>query len=496
MAIIQWVNLEKDAEYANDPDIGSVDRCGLLSIKTAFSNEIPIEYKVKVEPVTTDVVYTEAELKRNVNFKMTKGALDLGNAAEVKMADNIRLPAAGGVKYKLVAKDANDKEVTSIEVESKRKLYYQLMYMDDSNGSVPCTLLTQTENHCIDNYIVLTKKGDTKKVPFHKTISMNVDRSNSAQTGSYNYNHFQSDVSRHYDMPQACKDVGCVAVWSNYIASFKNLVVSETAISSTANPNCVVSATEISIKFPGKLLWHALDDQDDAAKRWFVSCEIIHTPNPPAVDPSKVNPPQLVAPVLPTTITLTKDNIDIAGNKQYTYGGYSAVKITPPTALADLLKTFNGTIKVTLEVLIIRGFTGGFSYPSGYALTTCCTKSWWNDISSSNADVIWNHELGHRIGMVAYGNTATDAKKKLGPDAPPNIYGESAANKKDPGHSGSHCAKGVTYTPATNSWSGTPGCIMFGATSNGGVPSPLNYCDDCAKIVRKLDLSKTALASS
>ena len=45
MAIVQWVNLEKDDAYASDPDIGNKDRCGALEVKSTFKKpDIPLTY--------------------------------------------------------------------------------------------------------------------------------------------------------------------------------------------------------------------------------------------------------------------------------------------------------------------------------------------------------------------------------------------------------------------------------------------------------------------
>ena len=148
-----------------------------------------------------------------------------------------------------------------------------------------------------------------------------------------------------------------------------------------------------------------------------------------------------------------------------------------------------GKIDIVFEVNKVAGFSGGFSWGGGgFALTTCCTKAWFEDKPQSKSDVIWNHELGHRMGMVAYGNkTSIRGANKL-PDGPPTLYGENRG-VNDKGHQGPHCEKNVTYNATTNVWAGIPGCVLFGATGIGAVDSPLDYCSECTKIVRKLDLS-------
>lgn len=52
MAIIQWVNLEKDTEYENDSEVGSVDRCGAVAIKNVFAKaNVPLIFKLGLSPV-------------------------------------------------------------------------------------------------------------------------------------------------------------------------------------------------------------------------------------------------------------------------------------------------------------------------------------------------------------------------------------------------------------------------------------------------------------
>ncbi len=112
------------------------------------------------------------------------------------------------------------------------------------------------------------------------------------------------------------------------------------------------------------------------------------------------------------------------------------------------------------------------------------------------------------MGMVAHGNKSlTQGKqesneffqkrtinKNMLPDAPPNVYGEDRG-VNDKGHLGPHCSSGsVTYDASKRAWTGVPGCVLFGATGardSAGTyhSSPLDYCDKCAPVVRKLDLS-------
>jgi len=495
MALVQWVNLEKHADYAADSDIGSEDRCGALEIKTAFaSGSVPLSYKVKVTPSgSDDVTYTTAELGRNKNFKMTKGATDLGTSAEVVMSDTVKLPAAGGNKYKLEAKDANGKVVKSEEIEAKRKLYYQFMHMEDTNGKVTPYALTQMEGHCANYHIVLSKAGTDKKIPFHKCV-------NSGAGGRFSHVGFAADVRAEYDLTAPQKKVGCVTALSNYVASFKSTTKTLThSIGGPANPKIsitpsVAAGVATTVGIPGKItlsiltghefLWYGLDDDDDLAKVWFIDGAASFTPNTSSASPSAM---------AGQSIQISRTDVSIGGTKMRTHGGHQVIEVTvnPGSTLDNMISQASGTLDFAFELNRVKGFSGGFSWGgAGFALTTCCTKAWFEDKQPSKSDVIWNHEIGHRMGMVAFGDkpNATYPNPKL-PDAPPHLYGEKRG-VNDKGHQGPHCEEGaVTYNATTKRWSGTPGCVLFGATGTSAASSPLTYCSDCEPVVRKLDLS-------
>ena len=108
---------------------------------------------------------------------------------------------------------------------------------------------------------------------------------------------------------------------------------------------------------------------------------------------------------------------------------------------------------------------------------------------ANTQEYTWNHEVGHRFGMVAFGHRkGIQGYKKL-PNGPSTLYGENSG-VNDKRHQGPHCEKGANYNNATKVWSGIPGCVMFGANGIGNSHAPKEYCSECEPIVRKLDLSK------
>jgi hypothetical protein len=87
--------------------------------------------------------------------------------------------------------------------------------------------------------------------------------------------------------------------------------------------------------------------------------------------------------------------------------------------------------------------------------------------------------------MTAWGNSSHGNKAlrdKL-PDGPSTLHGENHG-VNDKGHAGPHCEKGDAYNSSTGRWSGTPGCVMFGANGIGNNNSPDEYCSECKPIVR------------
>lgn len=480
MSVVQWVNLTKDEIYTQDSDIDSVDRCGELSIKMSFEkSDVPTTYQVELKPFGSDnVTYSAAEESRNTNFKMPLTVSGTATEQEVTLCSAIKLPAAGGNKYKLEAKDGNGNVVESLDIETKRKMYYQFMSMDDTNGSVTSYALTKLETHCEKNSIKLNKKGSDKKIPFHKNVC-----TNDSANGMYTHRLFGADIKSACDLDPKHLRYGCAAVLSNYIAKIlRNQTTLHATTIGTTNPEFTITNASISVSVDSDhLLWHGFDDLQDATKYWFVCGEIYY---------DDLNDPSAFL-----SATISRSDIDITGSKQGTYGGYNQLEIAITPDIQAIISKTRGLITVSLDLNLTKGFSGGFSWnPGGMPFITCATKSLWKDIPQSRSTYIWNHEIGHRFGMVAHGDkdhSATNSKfrkKPKLPDAPPTLYGENRG-VNDKSHSGPHCEEGVTYTQATKRWSGTPGCVMFGATGTSSARSPEDYCSNCEVIVKKLDLS-------
>lgn len=469
MSIVQWVNLEKDEAYAADPDVGSVDRCGPLSVKAVFArNGVPLNFTVKAVPSGSDnVEYSSAEQLRNPNFRMPTEISGLAMEKQVTLDGAVKLPAAGGNKYKLEAKDANGVTVQSVDVEARRKLYYQVLAMDDAKGTVPIYSLAPMESHAARHFITLQKTGVTGKIPYRKTLTMH---------SGGNVAKFGTEVGQAYNISAAQKKVGVAVVFSDYIASMDSAKFEVILTAGSSNPRVVVSANDVTI-VGDKYLWHGLDDAEDSSKLWFIDGGVEYS-NPVTGEKDRYQ--------------FSRDNVDIAGGKHFSYGGYHQIKIRRDSRLNVLLGKTQGTLTFAIKVNVVGGWTNGFSWaPDGNHLITCARRVRWEDMPSNTQEYTWNHEIGHRFGMVAYGNREDLSKlhnySKL-PDGPPTLYSD-ATGVRYQGHRGPHCGMGAQYDYLKDSWSGTPGCVMFGANGIGNKHSPKEYCSECAPIVRKLDLS-------
>lgn len=482
MPLKQWVNLSKNDVF-KDGTIDTVDRCGKVSVEiTADKIDKALGYTLKVIPLDDNVPYTAEEEKRNPNFQMTKSKIGVIDTQTLRI-DDIQLPAAGGNKYRIEVTDANGNVVTAdTEIETWRRLYYQVIGMEDQNGnSVPGSALDFMERHAEKYFIELKKAAADAKMPYLKTIKLSGP--------DFNLEQLLSSIENAYTLDQKLKPLGMVALFSEYIAEMKKDGTAIIVSIGTPNPLCTWNTTEVVVECENDL-WFGLDDADDKAKKWFISGYVQYTDlksgdqNTDATDGSS-NQRYLI----------TRDNIEVTGAKRYDHGGYHKVKIIIDEELRRLLTHERGELEFFLDVNIVpkNGWTNGFSWEPyrGLNLITCARRTSWTDMSATTHEYTWNHEVGHRFGMTAWGhseNGDSTLRKKL-PNGPSDtLYGE------DPeaywgGHQGPHCGNGVNYDKGLKTWSGTPKCVMFGANGTRTAHSPTDYCELCAPIVRKVDLS-------
>jgi hypothetical protein len=481
----QWVNLPKKTKFEGD-GISSEARLDFLYFKHTFKTANPASFKVSIVPTGAgNIKYSKAELKRHEGFRIRKLPVQLSTKTSTpEVEQEVYLPAAGGNTYKIKAKYNNKVVESTTIVEVWRRLFYEVISMKSAPYLVS---MTGFENAFINTAkkfnIELKEKGNGRnKMKFIKTIH------------NTNGNDFRDEARKVYTIRE-CEPYAVAVVFSNYIADYIDIRIVDT-VSRQIPSKLLHWGTHagdfvVDIRGPGggsEYLWEGLDDDHDKAKFWLVSATFM------AKDGQQY--------------TIPKDDVTIAGGKAFSLGGYKQVKVDLKSIKRNLFSMTEGTIRLIVNVLD-GGFTGGFSY-NNLNLITVGTRAWWESSPSSNSEMLQtiNHEMGHKVGMVGYGDKDHRKKneklKKKGkdvyftyrrelPDSPKTLYGEHRG-VNDQGHAGPHCGKGAKYHNDTGDWTGKPGCVMFGSNATEDPVgtyhfTPEKFCDQCEPVVRKLDLN-------
>jgi len=464
MAKEQWINLPKSDDYVAD-SIKSKERLGYARLRVKFKKASLAGFRVKVIPLggADHEQYSQAERNRNSNFRVRVSGSASNNAKqEVILTKRVYLNAAGGNKYKIQAQYKKKVVESGLELESRRKLLYQVMSMRGITAGSTTTMERAFWKPDKKFFIEMKKQGPTATVDYIPCLD------------GTNHDTFIRSSAKGYTLKNF-KPYAFGINFVNYIATPQEIVVDRevdfTVPSKVSKWTPTDQIWTLALPAP---LWYDLDPADDANRRWFVSCSLWFEPDD--------------APGTKETIGVAAGDVTPVGPAVGPYGGHRqvSVRIAMDQVKRNLLTSRKGKFKVQLRVVCVAGFSGGFAY-NVINLIAIATKAWWED-ATGDAEYVLNHEVGHKVGMVADG-------KGRSPDSHGHLYGDQrGVNDQD--HQGPHCSKGATWDaskPKGERWSGTPGCVMFGATGIGNVSSPPEFCDACAPIVRKLDLSATRL---
>lgn len=460
MAEEQWVNLPKDSKYEESGI--TKDRLGPVTVELEFKKSKPMKpWKLKVTPLAGNIEYSRREMGRNPHFKL-KSIMSFGvsDATKVLLEECLHLPAAGGNKYKIEVKDGDGKTVgTATELEARRKLYYQVICMK----GVTAPSLTDMEdgfwNPAKKYYLKLACPKPQGEMTYYKNI----------KSANWEGTRGRQDMFKQAKKNYKLKDLHpfCfVVVCSKMIGSSKDVTFKYPF--TLWGKLFARGDEELEVTIPGdQALWFDIDDIDDKKDGgqgdWLVS-EI-------TFNDGKAAP-----------IQLSRADVTL-GPK--TGRWHQKIKVKLKADLRYKIKKREGMLEIAVKV--VGGFSGGYSDPMANFITIG-SAGWEAAYSEAKKVQILIHEVGHKVGMVADG-------RDRAPAAAPNLYGHirTGPNSNNKGHSGPHCEKGITYTAATKTWAGTPGCVMFGATSGGGKATPKTFCSDCDNVVRKLDLDARVL---
>lgn len=473
----QWVNLPKNSKMAEG---GPTHRLGDLRVRVKFQKATLGSYKWRIRQ-TDGVRYSKAERKRNRRFRLFLGGSRTNDSkTELRVMQEFHLPAAGGNKYEAVA-IRNKKEVKSQQVEVRRRIWYQIMHMK----SISSLSLSHMENAFWNPgknlYLQVKKVGADAPIDYIKTLWKNKVKKTS------NYTQFINAAKTAWSARDKVPYAFAVA-FVDYIAKS-----GETTIKQPLNFNVPSKLSswswrgdEQTINIGSKYLWFGLDDQDDKNRSWFIAATLIFIGS----DGTK------------KALGVAPGDAAIAGPDYAPYGGKKQVKLRITEASLKKIgmsrnfftsKKGSWTLKLTVRTL--AGHSGGFAFTE-IPLLAISTRSWFKDRDKNDMLATVVHEVGHKVGLAARGDGTKGGPL---PDKNSHLYGWPKG-VDDRGHNGPHCANGATWN-GTN-WSGTPICVMFG--SNGYVDKSTkkwvqrkaDFCPDCEKIVRKLDLAGVTLVTT
>lgn len=499
MAIIKhWVNLSRsNTNYVGSEDIDSIEQLEYRLFECEFKKAKGAFFKVKIIAVNgKEVKYKKDEKNRNKNFRLRKlgSTASTGEKKKIKLSRQVFFPAAGGSQYKIEAKYKKKTVESKNTIEIWRRIFYQVMSM----SGVPIASLTKF-NETFKKYFI-DMKEESPSVGKNKLIDHNTiyDPSSSIR-GSSNEDKVLSSAKKYYKIGKYQPNAA-VALFVKNIATYneKKIRTPEAEAPSVLDEIFgeirKVYQVDLTDSFGNPMyLWKDIMNTLDTKNYWFVSGFIVKESG----DRIKIDSD---AVTIDESVFLRQ-----VGSKKF---GFNRIKIEVDPeiigAWIDKQKVF-----IEVSVRVVEGFSGGYSL-GGKNAVFIATKAWWdpNDTSSDELLYILNHEIGHKIGMVAAGDSADPGRKSNGqpyfawinkksPNGPSTLYGQyyEGPLENNQGHQGPHCEKGATYKASQNTWSGTPGCVMFGATgmmdtnTNTYKPSTAKFCTECGKVVQKLDLN-------
>ncbi len=496
MAIIkQFVNLRRDdrdengvtTNYVGTEDIKDIKQVEYRLFECAFKKAKLAMFKVRVKATKGNSGdYAANEKNRNENFKLRIVGSSASTGKKTKLSQQVYLPAAGGCQYKLEAKYGRKTIESKKTIETWRRIYYQIFSMK----GVPIAPLNQFQDafkkYFIDMLEMFPAEGKDKLI-LRETLYDSDDSG-----GQSNENAVIADAKKYYKIGKYQPNA-VAAIFVKKIATYEEIVV-KTQIKSIPSywdalwgPSETVFEVVLKDRYRSDAyLWKDLASEKDAGNYWLLSWSMV-------TSSGKKLPLRKNAVTIDESLYCKK-----RGGRKY---GFSKLKVTVHKSdIGHWFKTEKVFIK--LKVRVVKGFSGGYSKNSKNVIFIA-TRVWWNtkDYSASKLSYILNHEMGHKLGMVAAGDSPPAGAgffawiNPKAPNRPPNIYGQyyngPLANNK--GHQGPHCEKNATYNATTNVWTGLPGCVMFGSTGNETGASPPDFCADCGKVVAKLDLQGSAI---
>lgn len=476
----QWVNLPKDNKFVGD-GISSLERLDFLHFKTEFKKADPSAFKAIVIPTGSgNIKYSKKEQKRHKAFQIRKQPPQFSDSKKTHIEQDVYLPPAGGNQYKIKAKYGKKVVESKMTVEVWRRLFYQVISMKGVRYLSSFKKFEDAFKDEKNKFFIELKEKDNGRNKM-KLIETIYDSNGTSLTG--NGSDFRDEARKVYSIDKY-RPYAVAVVFLNYIADPVRHMLTDTVTRNIPSklffwePNdeeIVLDITDRDGNY--EYLWHGMIQEHDKNKKWLISANF------------KTKDNQL--------LKISPDDITYTSQMNYGLGGRYQLKVSLKSIRRKFFSKIEG--KILIKLYIVDGFSGGFSYTS-LNLITVATRSWWDTNPATNGEMLQtlNHEMGHKVGMVGYGDknhpkNSDFTYRPMLPDSPKHIYGENR-NVNNKTHLGPHCGNGASFNHRTQEWTGTPVCVMFGSNGTATAFTPAEFCSECAPVVRKLDINGKILS--
>lgn len=409
---------------------------------------IPVYFRLVADPKNAEYTNsktdpTKRELTRNPNFGDDTAkrsgewlALEFTNQKGIAIA-RLKVSQAGANVYEIEAKTLDGtKKKGAAKIKTARLVYFKEFRMDDANISAMPASLSKYKSEFKKYDIILENLTRSTMTHMH-----NVDM-------YVNLNEFKNHLRTEYSASNAASKspyVVTIAYTDQLAIKRENQPLTQVGVDVGPGKALV----NIKVETPGnrvgdtatvpRPLWNNLVPGEG----WWVSCK--YTPDSGGA-----------------VVELTEDKCTAWGSDP---SYWIQVDVTGLPA---------GTGKIEMVVHVAEWFAGGLAFGGTSNVICVCTRSWWTPMAVSKQECVLNHEMGHKIQMVADGLTNH-------PDKTATHYDSSK------GHVGNHCFFGcaagqATYATTANHTDSK--CVMYGA-----VNEKTEFCVNCGPAIRKVDLT-------
>ncbi len=430
----QFVNLKKDVKWVDNVNVLNLERLGFkLRIKVSFDRPGSHNFKLKLDPGSSNSKYSDSEKGRNSNFSFQdaeKAYTTDGDGTKIIESDFL-VTAAGNDTYQPVAGDDFGNEVKGGVVTTRRLAYYVELKMKG--------LLSVASD-----LKAFTAEYNRHKIQMVSLGAIEMDHMPNISNTVTDVDNFKAKARTAYNNskgPAHAPYVIAIAYTDHLAVKDSDRKITKSGIEVGAGkPDVEISIVDTSTIPPTtKYLWHDLVPGEG----WFVSAHYL--PDGGVVGKDEVALAQ--ASCIP--IPLNAMNPDLWDKVKVKVSGLPS-----------------GQGSITLKIHWVNRMRGGLSMAGN--IVCICSRAWWKDKTTADQNQVVSHEVGHQMGMVADGTGK-------GPDKVPTHYSGK-------GHVGPHCYYNLGVKASYVGGKGV--CVMFGATN--GIN---RFCANCTIALLKQDLS-------